>query len=1288
MKIPSFLLYLLVLCLSSHAQSNPAKPRTDWNFDDAANLDALPRVPDGFSVTMFAREPLLRNASSIAFDARGRMFVSMGPQYRNPTPKTPPDSVLLVKDTDGDGVADQSLTFATGFNCVQGLAWHGRDLWVANAPDLTIVRDLDGDDVADEYVRVFTDLGNIEHGLHGLNWAPDGRLYMTKGNSKGLAMKEAVQDEPERIAPKPFRELAGFPGPVGAPDFPAPETFTRDTYKSTYQDPQDDWGEKGGVVRCDDLGANLEIVSRGLRNPYGIAFDDGFEWLGTDQDQNEGDRLFMPFYSADFGWSHAWSTHWTGADHLPTAPVSGPVFTGSGTGVIYADSPAWPAAYRGVWLINDWLLKSTQLYRTDWKGALMQPAGGQWEDFVSAKETGALYRPVDMAFGADGALYIVGWSRGYGVEWDKDGQMSNEGRVYRIMPTGAKSLPPPSAMAFVKMTVPQLIAEFDSLLPVRRIDAQDELARRGKDAQPELLTAWKSGTLSRAQETWALWALNRAGGEDELFARIAADVSSPLNPRLQALRILGHRKSGILETVIASALADKEARVRFAAVQAVHQGRLAALAEPLIAHAAVEKDRLTYYATWHALRDLAGEDKLRPLLQDKRGSVRCAALLALLDLQAMPKAELHPFVHDEDETVRGVAALGLGIGTRPDPKAKLALAPPFALATKITSESGRDYQAGTLRDGQPSYTDRKYVFKQVPESLRDSPMIRTANEDDRSRGNHYLTFDLALESTVIVAHDMRLKERPAWLRDFADTDQNVVTDDTTFHLWSKDFPVGKVSLGGNWDGKEPRGFANYFVILQPKPLPSRTMATTEEAVLAAMREAKPFRGEALFFLSAACATCHRIGERGINFGPNLTNLGDRLQAKFIVQAMLEPNAVITEGFSAHVVEAAGANYFGMLLSSGKTLKLGLVGGQTVELAADTITKHETLPVSPMPSFSAVLGPQDVADITAWLLAQKSAPSTITTPLPPSPPSPPTTDDFQVGQRADSLSISWQGRAVGDYVFRDAKIQRPYFARLHAPDGTQVTRNFPPVEGLDATDHDTMHPGLALAFGDLNGVDFWRNKGRIGHVRFIREPRVEGGRLSFVVEEKYLAPDGIEVCRGTSEFCFVAGDTLQPALPGTLLMWNTTLRRVDGPLTFGPQHEMGLGLRMATPLVVKGGTGSILSSHGGENEVGNWGRIGTWWDYTGTTNGSYAGVLVCAATDNPRPVWSHARDYGFLAMNPTGPPPGVKDVPSLPFTVPAGEALRLKFGVLLHASPEPMAPAKAASAVSGALEAWK
>jgi putative membrane-bound dehydrogenase-like protein len=374
--------------------------------DRGANDAALPAAMNGFAVTVHARDPLVRNPCSVAFDRRGRMFVSMGPQYRNPTPATPPDSVVMVEDRDGDGVADAVRTFAEGFNCVQGLAWHGRDLWVANAPDLTVVRDLDGDDVADEYVKVFTDLGNIEHGIHGLNWAPDGRLYMSKGNSKGVVIRKWKEDEPDRIAPRPFRELWGVPGPPDAPDFPEPKTFGRASYRRTYQDPRDDWGQMGGILRCDDLGRNLTIVARGLRNPYGLAASDTFDWLGTDQDQNEGDRLFMPFAGANFGWSHAWSTHWTGENHLPTVPISGPVYPGSGSGVIWADAPNWPDRFRGVWIINDWLQKSTHIYRPVWQGALVQPEGGQWETFVKGSD--ALYRPVDMAMGPDGALYVLG----------------------------------------------------------------------------------------------------------------------------------------------------------------------------------------------------------------------------------------------------------------------------------------------------------------------------------------------------------------------------------------------------------------------------------------------------------------------------------------------------------------------------------------------------------------------------------------------------------------------------------------------------------------------------------------------------------------------------------------------------------------------------------------------------------------------------------------------------------------------------------------------------------------
>ncbi len=213
--------------------------------DKSADREALPKVPAEFEVTLFASEPLVRQPCSMAFDERGRLFVGMGPQYRNPKQDTPGDSVVLFLDTNGDGKADKTKEFATGFNAIQDLAWHGRDLWIANAPDFTIVRDLDCDDEADEYIKVYTDLGNLEHGLHGLNWAPDGKLYMSKGNSKGL-------NQPGRYAPKPFRDLAGVTAPADVPDFPAPEKFSKDNYRRAYHDPADDWGLDRGVLRCDE----------------------------------------------------------------------------------------------------------------------------------------------------------------------------------------------------------------------------------------------------------------------------------------------------------------------------------------------------------------------------------------------------------------------------------------------------------------------------------------------------------------------------------------------------------------------------------------------------------------------------------------------------------------------------------------------------------------------------------------------------------------------------------------------------------------------------------------------------------------------------------------------------------------------------------------------------------------------------------------------------------------------------------------------------------------------------
>src|SRR5262245_46195761 len=108
---------------------------------------------------------------------------------------------------------------------------------------------------------------------------------------------------------------------------------------------------------------------------------------------------------------------------------------------------------------------------------------------------------------------------------------------------------------------------------------------------------------------------------------------------------------------------------------------------------------------------------------------------------------------------------------------------------------------------------------------------------------------------------------------------------------------------------------------------------------------------------------------------------------------------------------------------------------------------------------------------------------------------------------DQLKITLGGEPLATYVVRDETILRPYFKDLHAPGGIPVTRHFLPVEGTDPIDHATMHPGIWLAFGDINGVDFWRNKGRVEHEEFIGAPQGGAGRGHFTVRKGHVAAPG-------------------------------------------------------------------------------------------------------------------------------------------------------------------------------------
>ena len=669
---PFRLRYGVLVHLEDHAASfDPAKAYGDFleilpTFKSgAARYDVpqsgLPRVPDGFHPSIFAGEPLVYKPTSMSFDTRGRLFLGQGPQYPEHQVDSPTDSVLLMIDSDRDGVADETKVFAKGFNSIQGLAWKGDDLYVANAPDLTLVRDLDGDDEADEYMRIYTDLGNREHALHGLNFAPDGKLYMSKGNSKG-------RNQPEKYgyaAPRAFRELWDVRHPPGAPDVYPPQVFTKDTYRKNYQDWRDDWGREGGVLRCDPMGENLEIVSRGLRNPWDITLDDGFNWLGTDNDQTQGDRLFMPFFGAHFGWGHRYSSHWSGEGNLPTVPVSGPMFPGSGTGIIYYAHPHFPPHYRNVFFINDWL-NGTHVYRPGWEGALMQPEDGILESFARRGGDKLLYRPTDLEFAPDGSLYICGWGGDYHYETEAEGSW-----IFRIT-HGARNVDwtphEKRVRPHSEWTMSELLADLGpESIPVWRVNAQDELVRRGAGVKEPLIAALRSGQLSTGQETWTAWALGRMKEKDpaiDAFFESFASGEEPLslNLRLQALRILGHRARNLLLTdgsmsrEVGAGIHHSHPRIRFETIQAIHQARDGAFAPELVDRLGKEADRLVFYAGWRTLRDLLAVSQRKDLLNDPRPRVRLAALLSLQEDFAVSLNEVLDLAEsDPDEEVQSWA---------------------------------------------------------------------------------------------------------------------------------------------------------------------------------------------------------------------------------------------------------------------------------------------------------------------------------------------------------------------------------------------------------------------------------------------------------------------------------------------------------------------------------------------------------------------------------------------------------------------------------------------------------
>ena len=1273
--------------------------------------EALPNVEDGFDINFFVKEPHIINPSSLCFDKLGRLYVGAGPQYRAPKEDSPTDYIKILIDEDGDGEAETVKTFAEGFNCIEAMAWKGDELWVANAPELTVLRDTDGDDVADEYQVIYTGMNNLRHSVHGLNWGPDGWLYFSIGNT---------WVKPN--APKPIRDLQGIKSD-DTTEYPLTKVYTKETYPKSYH-PMNKSEKEGGIFRCRPGGYDLELYARGMRNPWDICMDSGFNWLGTDNDPGRpGERIFMPIRHGHYSMKHPWKFDWMGK-HPAIAPSSDlfPGVSGSGTGVVYYTSEHFPEKYRNRYLIADWTNNCIFLYNPKWDGALQVPAetkrkivdGGVTRagdlGYKGAKGR-SLFRPTDIDVGPDGALYMAGWGSVYGTKyvpkekWTTEENAKYQGRVFRLRhknpliprkkwDTSKRKMP------IQKWNFNQLMEDMGHQVQVWRVNAQDEFVRRGSEFRNGLLKAIRSGNLSESQATWSIWAVGRidkTSGTDLADIKKFARESSILNLRIQATRILGENKATDSRAILVSLLDDPEPRIRTAAMQSLEKVGWGDYRDSILDAVADEKERVTAYVNWQVMRRQLPQAKRGQLLEDPRNGIRLMAGLSLMEegdrsLQgkveqwlknagedseiegqvtitanetnfrkstkvlikgSLPKeksfdlrytldgstpnekspktageisiskdSEVKAAAFIDKQLVSNIAVLGVHRITDSEWQDRL-----FISNIRITGKEADLYATNEgLQRGVLAYADDPdTTITSVPDEISGATLIPTRKADKASMRSDFLSFETNLSSLVYVAFDIR-STPPKWLTgEFKETKHVLSTSNgNKLRVHVKEAKAGKIVLGGNEKGK-----VTYLVFASKGSTGQTTIAATK-AILG-RGAVNPKRGEAIFFGRGTCFACHRVNGRGVAVGPELAGISKRRDPHYLVEAILNPDAYIVEGYQQTSLEMKGGRkLFGMIQEeTAISINLVLLTGEQITVPTEDLKKRSDAKKSGMPaSFVYTLSPQDVADVTAWTLTLQGPDEQQTSSKPNQGLS---VKHMEVlnGDKRDKVVVS-----IGNEIFteyRYANQGKPILYPVIGPYGIPMTRHYPMKEGVPGESGDHHHHQSIHYNHPVSGIDFWHGRGG-AHIRndeIVKAEVVDGkalivSRNSWMHGDKRILSDTTEISAGNTK-------------GGRFIDYKVSIHASEREITFQDSKEGSMSIRTHPALRLQGkvAKGSAINSEGVKGKA-VWGKAAKWVNYWGPVDGKMVGIAIFDHPKNPRhPTTWHARDYGLVTANPFG-----------------------------------------------------
>ena len=409
-------------------------------------------IADGFEVNCFASEkdfPELANPVQFTFDAKGRLWVATMPSYPQWKPKDKmEDKILILEDTNGDGKADKCTTFADGLHVPTGIELGHGGVFVSGQPDLMFLKDTDGDDVADERHRILHgfDSGDTHHAIGCFLWGPGGGLYLHEGTFHHTAVET------------PFGPVRNAHGGVYRFD---PKTWKFETHVTyNFANP---WGHT-----FDRWGQNFVADASGGANYYATPFSGNAQPF-------EGQKDFGPFkfkYRAKMN-------QFIKKRFRPTA------------GCEFVASAHFPEEMQGLFLLNN-CIGEQGIYAHKVEDVGSGFAATEIEPLV--RSTDRNFRPVDLQFGPDGALYLCDWQNalvGHMQHHIRDPNRDHaHGRIYRVTAKGRPLQKPVKVAGATNAELFDLLKAKEDRVRYR---VRRELGQRDRKEVGQAMKKWLAG---------------------------------------------------------------------------------------------------------------------------------------------------------------------------------------------------------------------------------------------------------------------------------------------------------------------------------------------------------------------------------------------------------------------------------------------------------------------------------------------------------------------------------------------------------------------------------------------------------------------------------------------------------------------------------------------------------------------------------------------------------------------------------------------------------------------------